>query len=111
MGVIREARRPFNAIFHGMTRIRLSTTVDAQQLAAVRRMLGGPDSKILDRALGALLDQLEEAQELAALAAQPYEDDPDLQWEAPQGADLPYDGDIPPDVLRMAANRRRRPAS
>ena len=74
-------------------------------------MLGGPDSRILDRALKALIDQLEEAQELAALAESPYEDDPDLNWEQAPGADLPYDGDVPADVRRMAAQRRRRSAS
>lgn len=70
-------------------------------------MLGEPDSRILDRALKALIDQVEEAQELAALTESPYEEDPDLNWEPAPGADLPYDGDVPADVLRMAARRRR----
>ncbi len=71
-------------------------------------MLDAPDSKLLDRALGALIYQLDEAQELAALAAHPYEDDPDLDWAPVPGGDLPYDGGVPADVMRMAAQRRRR---
>jgi len=94
-----------------MGRVRISTTVDAQQLAAVRHMFGAPDSKILDRALKALLDQVEATQELAALTAFPYEDDPELSWSPPPGGDLPYDGEVPADVRRMAAQRRRRTTS
>ncbi|MGI8684817.1 MAG: hypothetical protein ACR2MO_06970 [Acidimicrobiales bacterium] len=70
-------------------------------------MLAAPDSRILDRALKALIDQLEEERELAALAAFPYEDDPDLDMATAPGADLPYDGEVPADVLRLAAQRRR----
>jgi hypothetical protein len=92
-----------------MARVRISTTVDAQQLATVRRLLGATDSRILDRALRALIEQLEEAQELAALAEFPYEDDPDLNWAVKRGAELPYDGEVPVEVLDMAAKRRRRP--
>lgn len=77
----------------------------------MRRLLGAPDSRILDRALKALIDEVEEVQELAALAAQPYEDDPDVSWAPVPGADLPYDGDVPAEVLRMAAQRRRRSPS
>jgi len=95
------------AILSGMKRVRLSTTVDAQQLTIVRRLLGLPDSQIVDRAMRALIDQVEEAQELAALTVLPYEDDPDLDWVPAPGADLPYDGEVPADVLRMAAERRR----
>lgn len=93
-----------------MKRVRLSTTVDAQQLATIRRLLDAPDSRILDRALKALVDQLEGEQELAALAALPYEDDPDLDWAPPPGGDLPYDGDVPAEVVQMAAQRHRRSA-
>jgi hypothetical protein len=91
-----------------MSRVRVSTTVDAQQLATVRQMLGTSDSQILDRALAALIEQLETEQELAALAALPYEDDPDLAWPLVPGPDLPYDGEVPAEVLRLAAKRRRR---
>ena len=90
-----------------MPRVRISTTVDAQLLATVRRMLSAPDSRILDRALKALVDEVEEAHELAVLAAMPYEDDPDLNWATAPGADPPYDGDVPADVVDMARRRRR----
>lgn len=91
-----------------MPRVRISTTVDAQRLATVRQMLGASDSQILDRALVALIEQLEAEQELAALAALPYEDDPDIAWPVVPGPDLPYDGGVPAEVLRMAAKRRQR---
>lgn len=65
-----------------MTRVRISTTVDGQTLAACRQLLGQSDSKLVDRALVALLHDLEARHELAALDAQPYEEDPDLAWEA-----------------------------
>jgi hypothetical protein len=94
-----------------MVRVRISTTVDAQQLARVRQLTDAPDSRILDRALAALLEQLEAERELAALSAAPYEDDPDLAWTVPPGPDLPYDGQVPAEVLRLAARRRRRPRS
>ncbi|MGH8902019.1 MAG: hypothetical protein ACRDYA_10135 [Egibacteraceae bacterium] len=90
-----------------MTRVRISTTVDAQRWATARRLLGGSNSQIVDRALAVLVDQLEAEQERAALAALPYEDDADLTWEAPPGPDLPYDGEVPADVLRLAEQRRR----
>lgn len=91
-----------------MTRVRVSTTVDAQRLATVRHMLGTSDSQILDRALAALIEKLEAEQELAALAALPYEDDPDLAWPVVPAPDLPYEGEVPAEVLRLAAKRRRR---
>lgn len=33
-------------------------------------------------------------------------DDPDLTWQAPPGPDLPYDGVVPEQVRRLAAERR-----
>ena len=66
------------------------------------------DSEIVDRALVVLLDKLEAEQERLALEAMPYDDDPDLSWQAPAGPSLPYEGDVPADVLRLAASRRRR---
>lgn len=91
-----------------MARVRISTTVDAERLDTVRRMMDAPDSRILDRALKALVDQLEETQELASLAAMPYEDDPELALPSVPQCDLPYDGEVPAEVLRLAADRRRR---
>lgn len=38
-----------------MTRIRISTTVDAELLEAARKIVGGSDSEIVDEALTALL--------------------------------------------------------
>jgi hypothetical protein len=90
-----------------MTRVRISTTVDAAMLAAARRLASQPDSELLDRALTALVEQLEAQRELSALADQPYEDDPDLAWQAPPGPDLPYDGAVPADVMKLAHRRRR----
>ena len=91
-----------------MSRVRISTTVDGQRLEAARRLSGASDSQILDRALAALIEQLEAQQELAALSALPYEDDPDLAWPDLPGPDLPYDGAVPAEVLKLAAKRRRR---
>ncbi|MGH9000991.1 MAG: hypothetical protein ACRDY7_16555 [Acidimicrobiia bacterium] len=90
-----------------MPRVRISTTVDAERLVEARRLVGGPDSRIIDRALAVLVDGLAAEAELAALAAAPYEGDPDLSWEAAPGPDLPYDGEVPPEVLRLAAQRRK----
>lgn len=95
-------------MFCGMTRVRISTTVDGARLAAARSKLGETDSKIVDRALASLLDELEAEQERQALHAMPYEEDPDLSWSAPAPPSLPYDGEVPADVQRLAAARRRR---
>jgi hypothetical protein len=90
-----------------MDRARISTTVNATALERARRLLPGNDSRLLDRALLALIEDLEGERELAALAALPYEDDPDLAWEVPPGPDLPFDGDVPEDVIELASRRRR----
>ncbi len=90
-----------------MSRVRVSTTVDAHRWATVRRLLDASSSQIVDRALAALIDQLEADHEQAVLTALPYEDDPDLAWVAPGGPSLPYDGDVPSEVLRLAEQRRR----
>lgn len=89
-----------------MERVRISTTVDASRLARCRRLIQGRDSEVLDRALDALIEQEETRRELEALARLPYEDDPDLSWSAPSGPDLPYDGNIPADVVDLASRRR-----
>lgn len=91
-----------------MTRVRISTTVDGDQLARCRRLFGPGTSKLVDSALRALGEELERARELAALADHPYEDDSELAWTAPGGPDLPYDGEIPEDVRRLAEERRAR---
>lgn len=90
----------------GMSRQRISTTVDAGQLARARDLFGGPDSELLDRALALLVRRLDAERERAALDAAPYEEDPDLAWQAPFGPDLPYDGAVPDEVARLAAERR-----
>jgi hypothetical protein len=91
-----------------MARVRVSTTVDAHTLEAARRLFPGSDSTLMDRALALLVRHLEAERERAILSARPYEDDPALTWEAPSGPDLPYDGDIPADVLELARQRRAR---
>lgn len=90
-----------------MTRVRISTTVDAERLRRCRLLVPKPDSQLIDQALGALVANVEAQQELEALDAQPYEADPELTWTAPPGPDLAYDGDVPPDVLELAEARHR----
>lgn len=89
-----------------MSRVRLSTTVDATTLELARQLAPGPDSQLVDRALKALIEKLEGERELAVLQALPYDQDPDLSWEVPPGPDLPYDGDVPEEVLELARARR-----
>lgn len=88
-----------------MSRVRISTTVDGEQLERCRRLLDISDSQLLDRALDALIDE----REREALGRLPYDDDPDLAWSAPDGPDMPYDGEIPEDVRRLAEQRRQNP--
>lgn len=88
-----------------MSRTRISTTVDAEHLAQCRAALGVSDSELIDRALAALRRELVGAHERRALEAAPYEDDPELTWQAPSGPDLPYDGSVPEEVARLAAAR------
>lgn len=90
-----------------MSRVRISTTVDADELARCRTLWGSSTSKLMDRALLALAEELEGERELAALERHPYEDDADLAWTVGPGADLPYDGDVPEDVQRLARTRRQ----
>jgi len=88
-----------------MSRERVSTTLDATRLARARALSGLNDSKLLDRALGALLEQLEHEREVSALERHPYEDDRELSWEAPP-VPLPYDGAVPEEVVELARRRR-----
>jgi hypothetical protein len=90
-----------------MPRTRVSTTVDADRLDRARALSGLPDSKLLDSAVAALLEQLEAEHELAALERAPYEHDEDVAWDAPPVA-LPYDGPVPDAVLDLARRRRER---
>lgn len=89
-----------------MERARISTTVDAIRLARCRRLVEGRDSEVLDRALSALIEQEETRRELEALEQHPYEVDPDLSWSVPPGPDLAYDGEVPADLIELAARRR-----
>ncbi|MGC8628337.1 MAG: hypothetical protein ACP5VR_12470 [Acidimicrobiales bacterium] len=89
-----------------MLRQRISTTVDGTALERARRLVPGPDSQLIDSALEALIDKVEAERELAVLQALPYDHDPDLSWHAPLGPDLPYDGDVPEEVLQLARARR-----
>ena len=90
-----------------MSRTRVSTTVDSGWLSRARELLPSSDSQLFDRALSALIDDLEADQEAAALSAHPYEDDPDLSWSAPPGPNLPYDDEVPKEVIALARRRRR----
>jgi len=89
-----------------ITRLRVSTTVDGERLQRARALFDGPDSALLDRALGLLVRRLDAERERAALHDSPYEDDEELAWQAPPGPDLPYAGEVPPEVLALARERR-----
>ena len=102
------SRAVVNATLYAMNRVRISTTVDADRLRQCRQLLRISDSRLVDRALAALLQEIEAARESAALEKNPYEEDPDLSWEVPPGPPLPYDGDVPAEVVDLARRRRRR---
>lgn len=89
-----------------MKRVRISTTVDAERLEQARNLVDAPDSELMDRALIALLDRILAHREGEALRNMPYEEDPDVAWEAPSGPPLPYDGDIPSEIRDLARERR-----
>lgn len=97
-----------NTMFHSMSRVRISTTVDRDRLEECRALVAVPDSQLIDQALTALAAAVMTRQELDALAAHPYDDDPDLAWAAPPTPDLPYDGAVPAEVMALAKTRRRR---
>lgn len=47
----------------GMARVRISTTVDDELLAAARSLMGGtPDSVVVDRALTALIERIRDTE-------------------------------------------------
>lgn len=92
-----------------MSRVRISTTVDGARLERARRLAQGSDSVLLDRALALLIEHHEAELERLAFALHPYADDPELDlgdadadaWDA-----LPYDGEVPPEVIELALARR-----
>lgn len=87
--------------------MRISTTVDIHRWHTARSLLEGSNSRVVDAALEALIEKLEGEREAAALTSHPYEEDPDLNWDAPLGPPIPYDGPVPTDVLRLAERRRK----
>jgi hypothetical protein len=92
-----------------MDRMRISTTVDGHQLTKARALFSGRDAELLDRALGALIDEIETEREIAALRASPYDRDPMLDLPLiPLPSELSYDGEVPPHVLALAIERRAR---
>jgi hypothetical protein len=92
-----------------MERMRISTTVDGTRLARARELFAGRDAAMLDQALAALIDEIETAREIAAIRALPYHADPMLDLPVIALADdLPYDGEVPADVLAAVEQRRTR---
>lgn len=91
-----------------MKRVRISTTVDAARLEACRRLVKEPDSALMDRALLALIDEIEGQNEIRAIEAHPYEDDPELAWDVGDFPIIPWHGEVPKEVLALARARRRR---
>lgn len=72
-----------------------------------REFAGTRDAEMMDRALEAFIERMRAEHELRILAEFPYGDDPNLAMGiAPPMPDLPYDGEIPPDVLELAKRRR-----
>lgn len=83
--------------------------MDEGPLNAARAQLRLRDSELFDRALQALLDELEAAAELRALDEAPYEGDEALRLPEPHlGGELPYDGAVPAEVIELARRRRAR---
>lgn len=92
-----------------MTRVRISTTVDADRLARARELTGVRDSELFDRALLALARDETIRSELAALERFPYSHDPELQMPAPPADtehQLDFGGAVPARVRAAAARRR-----
>ena len=100
-------RATANATFRGMTRVRISTTIDESVLRTARSVHGGPDARMVEEALVALIAAERADAERAALALHPYETDPELTWSGDDGALLPFDGPVPAAVQRLAAARRK----
>lgn len=81
-----------------MARIRISTTVDERRLGDARRMTGLDGSKLMDKALEALIGEAERE----ALERSPYDQDPDLAWTRTMPPP-----DLPPYEGRAAAGQKR----
>ena len=95
-----------------MTRVRISTTVDGEQLAAARELLGLRDCELFDRALTVIVRDASISRELASLDRYPYAADPDLAMPnlpaiSATDDDLPYDAEVPAAVLALARQRRK----
>ena len=93
-------------------RVRISTTIDRDRLELARVRCGRRDSELFDLALLALLDKLDHDDELRALAASPYDVDPDLAMPPARPLAESYDGPVPESVRLLAGQRRaarRRP--
>lgn len=95
----------------GMTRVRISTTVDRDLLARARESVPGTnDAGLMDRALAELTRQVQQTREREVLDRLPYDLDPDVGGpQAPLPHGLPYDGPVPPEVQRLADERRKVP--
>ena len=94
-----------DATIRGM-RVRISTTIDEGRLKEARRRTGSRDSELFDRALVALLDLLDTEAELAAIAAAPYESDPEPAMPGADPTGENYLGSVPAAVRRLAKTRR-----
>ena len=102
-------RGALNATIRGMSRVRISTTVDSRLLATARDKSGAAtDAELMDRALTLLTRHLEEEHEREVLERLPYHLDAELVMrQAPLPDGLPYDGAVPADVQRLVKRRRR----
>lgn len=89
-----------------MKRVRISTTVDGERLALARKLTGARDADMIDRALDALIEHIEADAERDALRRLPYDRDPEVTLPRAAGADLPYDGGVPREMLALARRRR-----
>lgn len=53
----------------------------------------------------ASVDRASLQQERATLQSHAYDADPELSWTVPTAPDLPYEGDIPAEVIALAEAR------
>ncbi len=88
-----------------MPRVRISTTTDAALLARARALHAGSDASMIDAALAAWVRAAEDERERAILLADPYDEDEQPDLGPVDMSDLPFD-EVPPEILRLAAERR-----